>query len=248
MGLSTCISLIQLNTTCEIDENRIDITGIKLQNLTSLNPKNLNISIVKPNRVIVVWEGLLTSNDDSKDMDEELSNFEIDVSFHFPKCEIITFFIQTNVDFVYFSYISNNQIRRRKCVAQGELRIDTGNLLKFENLIAERVIESYKKSERDIIGEIGKHFPKYSEDEKRKHLLRLYSKHPDTFNYNYFSGTLDTDICENFFDVFTKMDFYEFEEKFRFVQFKVKKINYSEDSISSYIYKAILLSKQYDFQ
>lgn len=246
MNLTAYISLIQFSRSkslenSDFDDIRLNFTGNKLENLRT---HNLSIGVIDRNKVIICWKELmkLNTNEDSdnevEEIENELTEYENNINTYFPNAEILTILISEPSKFYYLSYISESQLRRRKCLQSGEILFDEGSLLKYERIIADKIEQMYKNAGSNICDKIRDVNKGINEDDTYKVLLKHYSTDPNNFNLNYFNGELDKLVYSNLLQLFMKMEIDEILSNIHFSVFNSSKFSLNDDFIGRYILTA----------
>lgn len=236
MGLTTCISIIYINKTdvefFEIDE----IDEPKISKLKNLCPKNLSISAIKNNTIVIFWEGLI--NFMRSENEEGLTEFEQAVFEIFPKSLVFTTLISDVVNLRYFALVENGKILRKKGTHEGKIDEDRGPLLTIEKKILKILDDSSK----------GKHieqFKNFKKDSLEDEIFRMvyfyFSKMEYFTKYDYKNGSLDEYIIDHFFNKLTSEDILDYYNNTKFAVFPITKWNKSKhQTIGKYIHKGVV--------
>jgi hypothetical protein len=233
MGLNVCTLLIQLSkTNIELNDNDLEC---KLKKISSNSPVSLSIAIPKKGHILIFWEGIVKMQNNSE---EELTNIEADISRKFQGCSIVTIILSDTVNLLFYRYVDEGTLKREKGIYNGELRNDVGEPLKVEIKYAEQI--NGRNDGKDPLSLLGKKMPNSSYGQRIRALLKIYSK--NATDPIYTSGTLDDIICNNFFKNATDGDYLSVLDTEIFYVFKLRKIDFSKDSLSRYINKALFLN------
>lgn len=142
MGITACIATI---TITDGDVEVFDIDGVltpKIEKIDSLCPENLSISALENNTIVIYWEHIINTLYTIED--ERLTAFENDLSDAFPNSWINIYVISETVNIVYFVYIDNGELKRRKGTGNEKIIEDIG-LLNIERQVANKKNEGIVK-------------------------------------------------------------------------------------------------------
>lgn len=238
MGLNLCALIINIPRNKKKGfNNNLDC---KLKKINSLSPLNLSIAILKNDIAVIFWEGILKIDDN---LNNELNEIEDDISQNYKGSEIVTIIISDAVDMVYFKYVSDGKLERKKGSCNGEIMFDQGNPTKYEVKYAE--ISNKKGFDgdegEDSITLLTKKLPNKSYGQIIRAYLKLYSKYASDSIYD--SGTLDNLVCEHFFLNATKSDYLTFLDTQPFYVYKKQRIDFKLDSLTKYISHSLYLAE-----
>ncbi len=237
MGLSLCALIINIPKNQKKGfNNNLDC---KLKKINSLSPLNLSIAILKNDIAVIFWESILKSQDN---LINDLNEIENDISQNYEGSEIVTIIISETANLVYFKYVSEGIIKRKKGCRNGEIMFDQGDPTTYEIKYAEisNKIGSDGEEGEDLITIITKKLPNKTYGQIIRAYLKIYSKNSSDSIYN--SGTLDNIVCENFFLAATKSDYLTFLDTQPFYVYKKQRIDFKIDSLTKYISHSLYLA------
>lgn len=238
MGLNLCTLVIEIPENLKKGSN--NNLDCKLKKINSLSPLNLSIAILNTGFAVIFWEGIVKIDDN---LPGDLNEIELDISQNYKGSNILTMIIHDTVDMVYFKYVSNGNLKRKKGACNGEIMYDEGDPTKYEIKFAEVSNKKGFDGEEgeDSISLLTKKLPPNATyGQIIKTYLKLYSKYASDSVYD--SGTLDNLICENFFRIATQSDYLTFMETQPFYVFKKQKIDFKTDSLTKYINHSLFLA------
>jgi hypothetical protein len=234
MGIKTCITTIRIKDEVVHIDEQISLSTYKVKKLETLCPKNLSIAAIENNTIVIFWDWIFDCMGER--LENNLSILENDLSITYPNSEIITIIVFDTINMIFFSYVEDGKLKRRKGIVQDNVLDDEGLLLKGELAIAEAKDKGYKKSLGESMLEYicGKYPEKSNQEHCKIFLKYVADKYPST-KFDYSNGSLDNYLCEHFFNVLTGYDYINFIEEAYFATFKLKKIDFKKDSIVRYI-------------
>ena len=234
MGIKTCITAIRIKDEIVHIEEQKSLSTYKIKKLNTLCPKNLSIAAIENNTIIIFWDWIFDCMGER--LENNLSILENDLSINYPNSEIITIIVFDTIDMIFFSYVEDGKLKRRKGIVQDSVLDDEGFLLKGELAIAEAKDKGFERNiGNSILEYIRNKYPEKSNQEHCKIFLKYVAeKYPST-KFDYSNGSLDNYLCEHFFNVLTGYDYLSFIEEAYFATFKLKKIDFEKDSIIGYI-------------
>lgn len=211
-------------------------TKYQIASSTSLCPKKLTIGF--KNKATYIF----LDNIYYKNMSEEegLTQLESDIDRIFPGSWFLSIMMNETSEIYGYSLINKGKKIRTKCVMQGRQFLDFGELNPIEQKL-EKEIQEYLRDKPILKAKIDEHTKSMSQLEASKfHLIyrdKLYSRNKVENPYEYLGGSLDSYIIDKLFQGTAKCDFHEIE-KTQAVVFDKKKLDFTKESLSSFIYAA----------
>jgi hypothetical protein len=211
-------------------------TKYQIESNTSLCPKKLTIGF-KNEATYIFLDNIYYKN---MSEEEGLTQLESDINKIFPGSGFLSIMMNETSDIYGYSLINRGKKTRTKCVMQGRQFLDFGELNPLEQKL-EKEIQEYLKDKPNVKAKIDEHTKSMSQlDASKFHLIyrdKLYSRNKLANPYEYLGGGLDSYVIDKLFQGTAKCDFQEIERT-EAVVFDKKKLNFTKESLSAFIYTA----------
>ena len=221
----------------QLDSNIPGEKKFERKKSTSLCPRKLTIGFINRSTFI------LLDNIYYKNISEEanITMLESDLSRVFPNAKIVIIVQNDTTDIYGYSLIEGGKKIRTKCVVQGRLFLDFGELNELETKLYLETVK-YLKSKWLVRRKMTKHTKSMSSLESKKfHLVfrdKLYANNNLDNPHSYLGGSLDELTIQQLTTQLTDGANFSNIEESDVVQFDVTKIDFKNDSLRDYIYLA----------
>lgn len=242
MALQVCGVFIASIPTEDLDTNQPAVDKATITRLTNLSPKKLSVGFTDQSTIILL--DLLFYKNISEE--SELTPLERDITSFIPNALIFIVLANDTVNSYAYSIIDHGKKVRTKAIMNGEVFLDYGDLLPSEEKTFQTFIAFLQEHYPEAYAKTMGYVAHQDEVQQKKSLLlyrdKIFDSKPNILKYT--QGSWDEELCSRLVHAMTKMDYIEIEEKVDFVQFPKSKLNFSKESLESYVVTAWKVLRQ----